>query len=110
MKNGRSLTKALMPWAGLTVGLLALAVVHQFGSDATFDDCRQNSPGPLLIVAVVGLLVCLASGFASWRSARASHSPSLRLVGAVSAASAALFAFAIMLAMIAAVVLPPCFG
>ena len=110
MKRGRTLAEALLPWAGLLVGLLAAGIVHQFGSDGTFTNCRATSPGPLLIVAAIGLLACVASGVASWRSARSSNHPSLRLVGGISAGLAVLFAFAIILPMIAAAMLPPCFG
>ena len=110
MKRASSLVVAAMPWLGLVAGLLAAGIVHQFGSDATFNNCRGTSPGPLLVVAVVGLLACAASGLASWRSVRNSHHPSLRLVAGVSAGLAVLFAFAILLPMIAAVTLPPCFG
>ena len=109
MKRMRALVDAFRPWAGLVVGLLALAVVHQFGSDGAFNDCQAVSPGPLLIVAFVGLLVCLGSGFASWRSARGSDSEARRVIATVSVGSAALFVFAILLAAIAALVLPPCF-
>jgi len=100
---------ALAPWAGLLVGLTAFAVVHQYGSDATFDDCGTVSPGPLLIVAFIGLVACAASGFASWRALRSSGSEVRRVVAVTSVGMAALFVFAILLAMIAALVLPPCF-
>jgi hypothetical protein len=83
--------------------------VHQSGSDSTFNDCRGTSPGPLLIVAVLGLFLVAVSGMASWRSIRGSDSESRRVVAMISAGSAALFVFAIILAMIAALVLPPCF-
>jgi uncharacterized membrane protein len=105
----RQLLDPFTPWAGLVVGLLALAVVHQFGSDSTFNDCRAASPGPLLIVAVLGLILVAVSGLASWRSMRGSDSESRRVVAVISTGSAALFSFAILLAMIAALVLPPCF-
>jgi putative copper export protein len=105
----RRFLAAFAPWAGLVVGILALAGVHQFGSDSTFNDCRSTSPGPLLIVAVLGLILAALSGMASWRSTRGSDSESRRVVAMISAGSAALFVFAIILAMIAALVLPPCF-
>lgn len=105
----RSFLSRFAPWAGLAIGVLAVAIVHQFGSDGVFDNCRANSPGPLLIVAAVGLLICLVSGLVSWRSIRKDADEARRVVGVVSAGSAALFAFAILLAMIAAIALPPCF-
>jgi len=108
MKRGSFLSR-FAPWAGLAIGVLAVAIVHQFGSDSVFDDCRRNSPAPVLAVASVGLLICLLSGFASWRSIRDDPEEPRRLIGMMSAGSAAFFSFAIILAMIAAVALPPCF-
>lgn len=110
MSRGRAILAALAPWAGLVVGLLATIVVHQFGSDGTFDDCATTSPGPLLVVALIGILVCFLSGLASWRSGRGSESEALRVIAVVSAGSAAFFVFAMLLPVIAALVLPPCFG
>ena len=109
MRRARQLLDALMPWAGLVIGLIALAIVHQYGSDGVFDDCERVSPGPLLVVSFLGLLACAGSAFASWRSMEGSASEARRVVAIVSAGSAALFIFAILLSMIAAVVLPPCF-
>jgi membrane associated rhomboid family serine protease len=100
---------AFVPWAGLVVGLISAAVVHQFGSEGTFDHCRTISPGPLLVVAAIGILACVASGLASWRGIRGSDDEARRVVGVISAGMAALFIFAILLAMIASLVLPPCF-
>ena len=109
MKRARFLAEAFAPWAGLIIGLLAAGFVHQFGSDGTFDHCRTISPGPLLIVAAFGVVACLASGAASWRKVRGSDDETSRVIGLVSAGMAGLFIFAILLAMIAALVLPPCF-
>ena len=110
MRRARQLLAALAPWAGLVVGLIAFAVVHQYGSDGSFNDCDTVSPGPLLIVALLGLLACAASAFASWRAMRGSGNEPSRVVAVISIGSAALFGFAIVLAIIAALVLPPCFG
>jgi len=107
--SGGRFASRFAPWAGLVIGLMAVAIVHQFGSDGVFDDCRANSPGPVLIVAAIGLLICALSGIASWRSARAGSDEVRRVVGLVSVGSAALFGFAILLAMIATITLPPCF-
>jgi hypothetical protein len=101
---------AFMPWAGLTIGLLAMILVHQIGSEGMFNDCRSVSPGPLLIVAFVGLLACGVAGLGSWRAMRSGDSGATRrVIGAISVGCAALFAFAILLPMIASLVLPPCF-
>jgi len=109
MKRSRQLVEGFAPWAGLVVGLIALAIVHQYGSEGVFNDCQAASPGPLLVVAFLGLLACAASAFASWRGMRGSDSDSRRVIAVISIGSALLFVFAILLAMIAALVLPPCF-
>ena len=109
MRGAHEFLDAFLPWAGLVIGFIALGAVHQFGSDGVFSDCQAASPGPLLIVAVLGLLVCAGSGLVSWRSARGSSNESRRVVAIVSVGSAALFVFAILLAAIAALILPPCF-
>lgn len=110
MKRARLLFDALAPWAGLVIGLAAFSVVHQYGSDGSFNDCDAASPGPLLIVALLGLLACAASAFASWRAMRGTGNEPRRVVAVISIGSAALFVFGIVLAMIAALVLPPCFA
>jgi ABC-type transport system involved in multi-copper enzyme maturation permease subunit len=109
MKRSRSLFDALAPWAGLVIGLTALGVVHQYGSDGVFDDCQAVSPGPLLIVAFLGFLACAGAALTSWRSMHGSSAGPSRVIAIISVGSAILFAFAILLAMIAALVLPPCF-
>ena len=104
------LIDAFLPWAGLTIGLLAAGLVHQIGSEGMFNDCRSVSPGPLLIVALLGLLACGAAGLASWRAMRGNDAGATRrVIGAISVGCAALFAFAILLPMIASLVLPSCF-
>jgi hypothetical protein len=103
------LIEASMPWAGLVAGTLVAGFVHQFGSDSTFDKCHAVVPGPVLLVAIVGLLVCALAGLASWRSLRGEEDLARRVVAIISVGCAALFGLAILLPMIAALVLPPCF-
>jgi hypothetical protein len=107
----RQFAELFRPWAGLVVATLAAGIVHQFGSEGVFDDCTLISPMPLLIVCVVGLVACVAAGWVSWTVARnPSEGPARKVAGVISAGMAALFVVAILLPMIAAVVLPPCFG
>ena len=110
MRRARQWFGALAPWAGLVVGLVAFSFVHQYGSDGSFNDCDAASPGPLLIVALLGLLACAASAFASWRTMRGSGNEPMRVVAVISIGLGALFVFGIVLAIIAALVLPPCFA
>ena len=109
MSRARQFAELFAPWTGLVVGLIALILVHQYGSDATFDDCTAASSGPLLVVGLFGLLLCGVSGIVSRRSAKDSANEVRRLVATISMGAAALFAFAIVLAMAASLLLPPCF-
>ena len=110
MKRTGSLAEAFAPWAGLTIGVLAVAIVHQFGSDGTFDKCATIAPGPLLAVAALGLIACGIAGWISWRSLSGSDDLARRLVAVISLGCAALFSLAILFPMVAAIMLPPCFG
>jgi len=109
VKRDASLKHAFMPWAGLAVGVVAAGFVHQFGSESTFDECGVVAPGPVLIVAAFGFLVCAVAGLVSWRSLRGEEDLSRRVVAIISVGCAAVFGLAILLPMIAALVLPPCF-
>jgi hypothetical protein len=105
----RTFAQALLPWAGLVAGIASAAFVHQFGSEGMFDGCPGASPVPLVIVALAGLVICTIAGLASWLSVR-SDLGARRIVGIISAGSAAVFAMAIVLPVVAALLLPPCFG
>jgi hypothetical protein len=110
MKRSSELRDLMMPWTGLVTGLAALAVAHQFGSDGVFDDCLAVSPVPLVVVSLLAIAATLTGGFASWTVFRNdSEAPARKIVAVVSVGSAALFAFAMILPIIAAVVIPPCF-
>ena len=108
MKTSRALSAALTPWAGLVIGLIAAAFVHQFGSEGTFDHCDVFAPGPAIVVALAGLVATLTAGFTSWRSMRGADE-TRRLIAAISVGMALLFAFAIILPVFAAVLISPCF-
>jgi hypothetical protein len=108
MKTAHSFIEAFQPWAGLVVGVLAAGIVHQFGSEALFNNCRVIPPVTVLLVALAGLALCGVSGLVSWRSAR-SDLGARRVVGIISVGSSALFALAIVLPLIAALMIPQCF-
>ena len=99
-----------MPWAGLIAGTIAAGVAHQFGSDGSFDQCQVISPVPLLIVSAIGLVAAIAGLIASLRVVRdQSQGAARQVIAVVSVGAAALFAFAIILPMIASLVIPRCF-
>ena len=108
--TGSGLWRAFRPWAGLVAAVLAGAVAHQFGAFGTFDDCFTVSPGPLLVVAAVCLVVALAGAWVSAQVARVSSETAPRKLAAViSSGFATLILIATVLPMIASLILPPCF-
>lgn len=110
MKDRGAIYGLLAPWAGLVVGVVAAGTTHQFGAAGTFDHCQAISPVPLVIVAFVGIVVTAAAALASWGVLRASSEPQgRRVVAAVSVGAAALFILAMILPIVAALVIPPCF-
>lgn len=109
MKRGH-FADLLLPWAGLGVGIVAAGLVHQVGSEGVFNSCKPVSPVPLIIVAVLGMIVTIAAGVGSWRVLRGEEeTPARKVVATVSAGSAALFVFSMILPVIASLILPPCF-
>jgi len=109
MKRTGPWSVAFMPWAGLVVGVLAAGLVHQFGSEGTFDKCGTIVPVPLLVAALVGLVACASAGLVSWRALRGSEDLARRVVAVISVGCAAVFSLAILLPMIASIMLPRCF-
>ena len=110
MKRSQQFIDLVLPWAGLAIGVAALSVAHQFGSDGTFDHCLSNSPEPVLLVAAIAILVTLGGAFASWTVFRdESEAPARKVVAVVSIGSALLFVLAMILPVIAALMIPPCF-
>ena len=99
------------PWAGLIAGVLAGAFSHQFGAESTFNNCQRFAPVPLLLVAALCIAACLVGGYASLRVVRgAGEETTPRVVGMISVSFALLATLAILLPMLGAIILPPCFG
>lgn len=110
MKGASKLADLMLPWAGLVIGLIAFAVAHQFGSDGTFDHCQSVSPGPLTLVSALSILATIGAAFASWTVFHSdSEAPARKIVAFVSVGSSILFVIAMVLPIIAASVIPPCF-
>lgn len=110
MKRSSEVADLLRPWAGLMVGLIALGIAHQYGSDGIFDDCAAISPGPLLIVSTLAVAAAAGGAFLSWPVFSSdSEAPARKVVAAISIGTSALFILAMILPMVAAVVIPPCF-
>lgn len=109
MKRSERLIAGIMPWAGLVIGVLAVATVHQFGSDRTFNNCAGNAPLPIIVAAVLGIAACVAAGLTSWRAYRSTDDLARRVFATISIGCACVFGLAILLPVIADLVLPPCF-
>ena len=45
MKGRSEFADLFMPWAGLTAGVIAAGVSHQFGAEGTFDNCAVKVAG-----------------------------------------------------------------
>jgi phosphoglycerol transferase MdoB-like AlkP superfamily enzyme len=100
-----------MPWGGLALGTLGVALAHQLGGDSTFQKSDLGSPWIVIIGTIVGLALIATGAFASWRVFGAEgEAPARRLIATVSLMAAALFALAILLPFVAAMVIPPCWA
>ena len=110
MKRSSRIAEQFMPWAGLVAGLVGAGLVHQLGSQGMFNDCNTVSPIPILIVSLLGLALTAAGAVGSWRVYRhKDEGQSRHLIATMSLGMAALFAMAILLPVIAALVIPRCY-
>ena len=98
-----------MPWGGLALGTLGAGLAHQLGSDSTFQDCRVGNPWIIILGTLLGLALIAAGALASWRvyADRDEETPR-RTIAVVSLMATALFALAVLLPFIAALVIPGC--
>jgi uncharacterized membrane protein len=107
----KSIRDGFMPWAGLALGTTGFFLAHQIGSDSTFQDCRAGSPWIVILGTVIGLVVIAIGVFGSWAIYAAhSEAPARRLIAAVSLLACALFAVGVILAFIAALIIPGCWA
>jgi hypothetical protein len=109
--SAKAFRDGFMPWAGLALGTAGYFLVHQVGSDSTFQDCRVGSPLVVLLAALVGLTIVALGAFGSFRVFRSQdEGPSRRLVAVVSLLASALFVIAILLPVIASLIIPRCWA
>ena len=108
MKTER-LRDRFMPWAGLALGTVGFFLAQQIGSDATFENCRAGSPALVIVGVILGLGILAIGALVSWPIFRAEQAGrTRRVIAAISLMSAALFALAIVLPFVAALVIPRC--
>jgi hypothetical protein len=108
--KARRIRDGFMPWAGLALGTAGFILAHQLGSNATFQDCRVGSPWIVIAVTIIGLAIIAMGALGSWRIYARGGTTAPRVIAAVSLMSAALFALAIILPFIAALVIPRCWA
>lgn len=109
--SAKAIRDGFMPWAGLALGTFGYFLVHQVGSDSTFQDCRVGSPLIVIVAAFVGLVIVWIGGFGSFRVFRSTdEAPSRRLVAAVSLLAVCLFTIAILLPIAASLIIPRCWA
>lgn len=112
----RMLTQAKLqawPWAGFLLGGLGLILNHQVGSDSNHDFCLGSGAPLVITVGLLCLGLAAAGAFLSWKLWRRGehHETSVRrFIALISMMSAALFSFAILMPIIAALLIPRCFG
>ena len=98
-----------MPWGGIFAGTLGAGFAHQLGVDATFQDCTVGSPLVVTIATIAGLVIVGAGAFASWTVFAADgETHPRRLIAGVSLMAAVLFAIAVVLPFVAAMLIPRC--
>jgi hypothetical protein len=97
------------PWLGIAASALGWAVSHQVASSSIFDDCRVATPGFVLLVGAIGLVVAVVGGLFSWDICRRpDETPGRHFLGLTGALLAGLASFAITLQSISALIIPPC--
>jgi len=98
-----------MPWSGLALGTLGAGLAHQIGAEATFQDCQFSSPLIVILAAILGLILVALGALGSWRVYGAeAETPARRMLAVVGIMACALYALAIILPFIAALVIPRC--
>jgi hypothetical protein len=100
-----------MPWAGLALGTLGVALAHQIGSDSTFQDCTVGSQWVVILGTIIGLALIASGAVASWRVFAADGEAAARkLIATVSLMATVLFALFVLLSFVAALIIPPCWA
>ncbi|TFI58876.1 hypothetical protein E2493_07355 [Sphingomonas parva] len=107
----RSARKTLaLSWGALAVGGFAWFGWHELGSQLAFTRCGATGAVPLLLIALLALLL-IGTGFAlSWRVWRHGAPDGHRFAAMLGLGASGLFAFAIVLQLTGALLLPRCWG
>jgi hypothetical protein len=109
--NASRIVSNLLLWAGLWVAPLVWAVNMQLGQILPYADCNSQLHTSA-VVSLIGAMIAVLSGLASWRSARTSAAHALgetaSFAGTLSSLAALVFTFALVMQGIASMVLTGC--
>jgi hypothetical protein len=109
--KAKSIRDGFLPWSGLALGTAGYFIAHQLGSDATFQDCRAGSPLVVILGALLGLAIIAAGAFGSWGVyAARNEAPARRLLAIVGLLACVLYAIGVILPVVAALIIPRCWG
>jgi hypothetical protein len=102
----------LAAWSGLWAPASLWALNMQLGQVLPYMDCARQIRSSA-VISIAATVLAMLSGYVSWRSVRPPSTgfgspPTLRFVGNVSALSALIFAFALIMQTIASLVLTGC--
>jgi hypothetical protein len=103
----------LLLWAGLWVAPLVWAANMQLGQILPYADCRSQLHTSA-VVSLIGAMIAVLSGLASWRAAKASaadanaYGETVSFAGTLSGLAALVFTFALVMQGIASMVLTGC--
>lgn len=99
---------ALAPWGGVAVPPLVWLLYQQGMGNLVYFACAAGGPPLAPLAGAVCALVCLGSGWISWRARRGAVTGARRFLYAVGAGFGPLFALGVLMVMAAALVIPPC--
>ena len=111
MSRARKAAELMLPWGALIGAAAGWFLAHLIGSSALFDHCDGATLALAVAVALAGIAVTIAGGFASlavWR--RQGESETRRFIALVAMLAGALLALATLLQAIAPLIIGSCAG
>ena len=101
-----------LAWTALAAAIIAWFGSQQVGADLSFAHCHASGAVPVLIIGLLALALAGVGAFLSHRvwdrqAAEDQGKPFIALVGML---TAGLFAIAIVYQILAALIIPSCFG
>jgi hypothetical protein len=108
MTRSNAAANSLLPWMGLAIGPTVWAINTQASQILVYTDCAVRMP-ILAVLSGVAALISLGSGWLSWRDAKpVAVSAPAAFIGSLGLLTALIFAYALVLQGISALVLTGC--